>query len=74
MTREPVISNDGWEHVKSDIYTVHDYECREEILKSRYATKEQSVKSDPQGRKIIVPGYSYNGEPVQLSEFGGISS
>lgn len=69
----PVISNDGWEHVKSDIYTIHDYESREEILAHRYATPELSVKSDPQGRKIIVPGFSYNGEPVQLSEFGGIS-
>ncbi|NIK79579.1 beta-galactosidase/beta-glucuronidase [Paenibacillus castaneae] len=69
----PVISNDGWEHVKSDIYTIHDYESREEILALRYATPELSIKSDPQGRKIIVPGFSYNGEPVQLSEFGGIS-
>ncbi|WP_054023096.1 glycoside hydrolase family 2 [Bacillus sp. FJAT-28004] len=69
----PVISNDGWEHVKSDIYTVHDYESQEEILASRYATPEMSVKCDPQGRKIIVPGFTYNGEPVQLSEFGGIS-
>lgn len=32
-----------------------------------------SVKCDPQGRKILVPGFTYNGEPVQLSEFGGIS-
>lgn len=69
----PVISNDGWEHVKSDIYTVHDYECREEVLAGRYATPELSVKSDPQGRKIMIPGFSYQGEPVQLSEFGGIS-
>ncbi|OMF21179.1 glycoside hydrolase family 2 [Paenibacillus sp. FSL H8-0548] len=69
----PVISNDGWEHVKSDIYTVHDYECREEVLARRYATPELAIKSDPQGRKIMIPGFSYHGEPVQLSEFGGIS-
>ncbi|WP_029192695.1 glycoside hydrolase family 2 protein [Paenibacillus harenae] len=69
----PVISNDGWEHVKSDIYTVHDYEYREEILAGRYTTPERAVKSDPQGRKIILPGFAYEGEPVQMSEFGGIS-
>ncbi|MDQ0060175.1 glycoside hydrolase family 2 protein [Paenibacillus harenae] len=69
----PVISNDGWEHVKSDIYTIHDYESKEEVLRSRYATPESSVGCDPQGRKIILPGFAYNGEPVQLSEFGGIS-
>lgn len=69
----PVISNDGWEHVKSDIYTIHDYESKEEVLQNRYATPESSVGCDPQGRKIILPGFAYDGEPVQLSEFGGIS-
>ncbi|MBD2868452.1 glycoside hydrolase family 2 protein [Paenibacillus arenilitoris] len=68
-----VISNDGWEHVKSDMYTVHDYEYRENVLAGRYTSPELAVKSDPQGRKIILPGYKYEGEPVQMSEFGGIS-
>ncbi|WP_054028713.1 hypothetical protein [Bacillus sp. FJAT-28004] len=44
-----VISNAGWEHVKSDIYMVHDYECREEILKSRY--DEGAVGQERSARK-----------------------
>ncbi|WP_260411070.1 glycoside hydrolase family 2 protein [Cohnella xylanilytica] len=68
-----VISNDGWEHVKSDIATVHDYEWRSEILEERYATAESAIGSIAQNRWIYVPGFPYEGEPVQLSEFGGIS-
>lgn len=69
----PVISNDGWEHLKSDLFTIHDYEWRREVLEKRYATKELTAVSNPQGRWLHVPGYKYNGEPVLMSEFGGIS-
>ncbi|MCR2803831.1 glycoside hydrolase family 2 protein [Paenibacillus soyae] len=68
-----VLSNDGWEHTKSDIATIHDYEWRREVLAERYATARSAVDSIAQNRWIYVPGYPYNGEPVHLSEFGGIS-
>ncbi|MFB9276469.1 glycoside hydrolase family 2 protein [Cohnella cellulosilytica] len=68
-----VLSNDGWEHTKSDLATVHDYEHRREVLGERYATAESAVNSLAQNRWIYVPGYAYEGEPVHLSEFGGIS-
>ena len=68
-----VISNDGWEHTKSDIITIHDYEWRSEVLSERYKTEISAVESIAQKRWIMVPGYPYQGEPVLLSEFGGIS-
>ncbi|HEY0826737.1 MAG TPA: glycoside hydrolase family 2 TIM barrel-domain containing protein [Bacilli bacterium] len=68
-----VISNDGWEHVKSDICTIHDYEWRREVLEERYASQQKAVTSNPQKRWLIVPGCIYNGEPLLISEFGGIS-
>lgn len=68
----PVISNDGWEHVKSDILTIHDYEWRREVLTERYSSQQKAITSNPQ-RWLIVPGYTYNGEPLFMSEFGGIS-
>ncbi|MCA0755977.1 glycoside hydrolase family 2 [Paenibacillus sp. N4] len=68
-----VLSNDGWEHTKSDLATIHDYEWRREVLKSRYETAQSAVDSIAQNRWIYVPGYSYNGEPLHVSEFGGIS-
>ncbi|MDF2962959.1 MAG: glycoside hydrolase family 2 [Paenibacillus sp.] len=69
----PVISNDGWEHVKSDLCTIHDYESREEVLTERYSTADNAVGAQPARRWIYVPGYKYENEPILVSEFGGIS-
>ncbi|WP_020614874.1 glycoside hydrolase family 2 protein [Paenibacillus daejeonensis] len=68
-----VLSNDGWEHTHSDLATIHDYEHRREVLAERYATVESAIDSIAQNRWIYVPGYAYGGEPIHLSEFGGIS-
>jgi beta-galactosidase/beta-glucuronidase len=68
-----VISNDGWEHVKSDIATVHDYEWRSTVLEQRYSTVSSTINSLAQNRWIYVPGFPYSGEPIHLSEFGGVS-
>lgn len=69
----PVISNDGWEHTKSDLLTIHDYNPNKDVLKERYSSAESSVSSSPAGRFIYVPGFSYEGEPIIVSEFGGIA-
>lgn len=68
-----VISNDGWEHTKSDIATIHDYEYRREVLEKRYSTTSSAINSIAQNRWIYIPGYEYQGEPIQVSELGGIS-
>jgi beta-galactosidase/beta-glucuronidase len=67
-----IISNDGWEHVKSDLYTVHDYEWRREVLTKRYSTIEGATDA-PQKKEMHVGGYSYDGEPLLVTEFGGIA-
>ncbi|MFN7252644.1 MAG: glycoside hydrolase family 2 protein [Anaerobacillus sp.] len=69
----PVISNDGWEHTKSDICTIHDYEPDKEELKRRYSSIENALGETPGHRLIYTPGHEYNGEPIQVSEFGGIA-
>ncbi|UJF36286.1 glycoside hydrolase family 2 [Paenibacillus hexagrammi] len=69
----PVISNDGWEHTKSDILTIHDYEWRREILEDRYSTVEKAVGSMPANRWLTLEGYPYENQPIHVSEFGGIS-
>jgi beta-galactosidase/beta-glucuronidase len=68
-----VISNDGWEHVKSDICTIHDYESKREVLADRYSSVEKAVNALPANRWINVPGFPYAGEPIHVSEYGGIS-
>ncbi|TBL79488.1 glycoside hydrolase family 2 protein [Paenibacillus thalictri] len=69
----PVISNDGWEHVKSDLCTIHDYESSREVLAHRYGSADTAVSSKPGKRWIYVPGYARDQEPILVTEFGGIS-
>lgn len=72
----PVVTNDGWEHTVSDILTLHDYvETKEQFLK-RYANKDEIVnneKSFNQWKYAFADGYSYKGQPIIVSEFGGIA-
>lgn len=68
-----VISNDGWELVKTDLVTIHDYEWRKDVLADRYSTVDKALSARPGNRWILVPGYPYEGQPLLLTEFGGIS-
>lgn len=73
----PVIANDGWEHTISDILTLHDYEPSGDKLKSRYLDHKQELLSCQiyhcGDHKAFADGYSYRGQPVILSEYGGIA-
>lgn len=69
----PVISNDGWDHTKTDLLTIHDYESDKEILMDRYASIESILASKQCGRGMFAQGWNYEGQPIILSEFGGIS-
>ncbi|MFC4104149.1 glycoside hydrolase family 2 protein [Paenibacillus xanthanilyticus] len=72
----PVITNDGWEHTVSDILTLHDYvETKDEFLK-RYANKGEitdNEKSFNHWKYAYADGYRYGGQPIIVSEFGGIA-
>ncbi|MCC2752600.1 glycoside hydrolase family 2 protein [Enterococcus gallinarum] len=72
----PVISNDGWEHCQSDLFTVHDYTSDEKILSQRYKAVETIISDMPglDGRKFLFcPGYKYEGQPVMCTEMGGVN-
>ncbi len=69
----PVISNDGWDHAKTDILTIHDYEDKKEVLLERYSSIDSILGSTPAGRGMFAKGWSYEGQPIMITEFGGIS-
>ncbi|WP_415855957.1 glycoside hydrolase family 2 protein [Sinomonas sp. G460-2] len=72
----PVISNDGWEHQNSDILSVHDYEGDGAVLARTYADDDARARllagTGPAGRRILVGGAQDHGQPIMLTEFGGI--
>ena len=75
-----VISNDGWEMTVTDICAIHNYNHgqRDEAEKYAYyldaiATKDNILSSGHANRNIYADGFSHQGEPVLLTEFGGIA-
>jgi len=73
----PVVGNDGWEHVATDMVTVHDYAGDGATLRERYGTAEAVARSlrevQPYYRPVLLPGLVLEQEPILLTEFGGIS-
>ncbi len=69
-----VIDNDGWEHTDStDLFAIHDYARNGEILRRRYAGLGKPTADFPSAhRRALIPGYRYEGQPIFLSEYGGI--
>jgi beta-galactosidase/beta-glucuronidase len=72
----PVVSNDGWEHLDSDIWSIHDYEAAGDVVAARYSTRA-SVDAlfagvGPAGRRLRLSDEPDRGQPVMLTEFGGI--
>ena len=68
----PVVSNDGWEHAITDLCNIHDYRDAEALAKD-YATPESAVAAEPANKPLYVSGYAYRGEPILITEFGGIA-
>ncbi len=73
----PVVGNDGWESVATDIIGIHDYDPDTDRLGRRYWTNDAMPKvlrrERPGGRRLVLEGHSRREHPIVLSEFGGIS-
>lgn len=67
-----VMSNDGWQHTISDLCTLHDY-APADVLARRYSNLESALAAGAREEPPYLPGYEYRGEPVVLSEFGGVA-
>jgi beta-galactosidase/beta-glucuronidase len=73
----PVIGNDGWEMVETDIIAIHDYHHNPDVLEERYrndaATIERTLRLERPGhRLLLLEGLQHDERPLMLTEFGGI--
>lgn len=68
----PVIDNDGWEHTCGDLLTVHDYTSNGEMLKAHLGTMDALLALRPAERALYVGNHAYDGQPILLTEFGGV--
>ena len=72
----PVISNDGWEHLSSDILALHDYADSSDVLLDRWEDADAVANTIahvlPGNRRKIVEDRSNPDAPVILTEIGGL--
>ena len=71
----PVVGNDGWESVATDIIGIHDYDDDPERIAIRYGSHTGRLfeKERPGGRLLLLGGEHRKDQPIMLSEFGGIA-
>ncbi|MDQ6676869.1 MAG: glycoside hydrolase family 2 [Acidobacteriota bacterium] len=73
----PVIGNDGWESVATDIIGIHDYDDQPARIGKRYGVDEVEAalfkRERPGGRLLLLDGQARSDQPLMLSEFGGIA-
>ncbi|MDC7240667.1 MAG: glycoside hydrolase family 2 TIM barrel-domain containing protein [Spirochaetales bacterium] len=68
-----VSGNDGWEQARTDICAIHDYVAWGDDFTKRSAHKDRYLATISDHRFIYADGYGYKGEPVMLTEYGGIA-
>jgi beta-galactosidase/beta-glucuronidase len=74
----PVIGNDGWESVATDIIGIHDYDSQPDRIARRYRAAEVLPRlfkrERPGGRLLVLDGGTpHTDVPLMLTEFGGIA-
>jgi beta-galactosidase/beta-glucuronidase len=72
----PVVGNDGWESVATDIVGIHDYDADPDMIARRYHSDElrpRIFKRERPGGRVLVLGDPQSEGPVVLTEFGGIA-
>lgn len=71
-----VLDNDGWEHTCGELITIHDYTQDGQQLKKQFGSLQEilAIKMKPHDKALFADGYSYQGQPILLSEFGGVKN
>jgi len=72
----PVIGNDGWESVATDIIGIHDYDAEPDRIRKRYSDDESTetlFKRFRPGGRLLMLGPAPSDQPIMITEFGGIA-
>ncbi|GHV50897.1 beta-glucuronidase [Spirochaetia bacterium] len=65
--------NDGWEQTVSDICGIHDYVRDGTALGKKLRNLPALLQCAAQNRMLYAEGFAHRGEPVLITEFGGIA-
>lgn len=73
-----VVSNDGWEHCKTDLVTLHNYIQEPSRFKKEFTDRIIEIVTNnlplyyDQNYRPFAEGYHYEGQPILVDEFCGI--
>ncbi len=76
----PVIGNDGWESIATDLIGIHDYDADPLRIARRYHADAEDIlpqllkRERPGGRLLVLGEENHLNLPVVLTEFGGIAA
>lgn len=72
-----MIINDGWHQLDGDVLSLHEYEQNAELLKKEYNNKNyvitDKIINENKWGHAFADGFSYSGQPIIISEYGGVS-
>jgi beta-galactosidase/beta-glucuronidase len=68
-----ISTNDGWEQIYGDICAVHDYMASGEGFLVKYEDRDAILSKSAGSRMIYCEGEEYDGQPVLITEYGGIA-
>lgn len=71
----PVVGNDGWESVATDIIGIHDYDDQPARILARYGVGDMPMlfkRERPGGRLLTLEDHPH-AQPIMITEFGGIA-
>lgn len=68
--------NDGWHQLPGDLLSLHDYEQNADVFYEEYKNKDYVVTDKIINGlgKAFSEGYCYEGQPMLISEFGGVAA
>jgi beta-galactosidase/beta-glucuronidase len=71
----PVVGNDGWESVATDIIGIHDYDDQPARILARYGVGDVPTlfKRERPGGRLLQLAEQQHDQPIMITEFGGIA-
>jgi hypothetical protein len=71
----PVVGNDGWESVATDIIGIHDYDDQPARILARYGVGDVPAlfKRERPGGRLLQLAEQQHDQPIMITEFGGIA-
>ncbi len=69
-----VVGNDGWQQANTDLIAIHEYtqDAVDLVRRFRRFQADPAAAAFSHGRPVLLPGFAYEGQPILVTEYGGV--